>query len=337
MREKLEQLCIKYKLGRIVGEPETVGGGLLHHMFHVHTTQGEYAIKVLNPDIMKRPKALSNMIHSEIVSNLLKDRVSLIAAKCIEGKHVIEEDDAFYMIYDWLEGGSVFAPDITVYDCEQIGSILGKIHVSDINIDSMEKQENSRDLYDWKLYLQKAEQENAECYEILKEHLESIVDWDKAVIAGFEELSAMQVISHRDLDPKNVMWKDKQPYIIDWEAAGYVNPYQELIEVLNYWITEEDGNYSKEKFDALLGAYTESMNISNVNWDTVLQCSFDGMLGWLEYNVKRALGLEGSGSDEQKEGLEQMKGTICELKKYDSQAAQLKDWIMEYVGRKYSI
>lgn len=82
MREKLEQLCIKYDLGKLEEHPEQVNGGLLHHMFHVHTTRGEYAIKVLNPDIMKRPKALSNMIHSEIVSNLLKDRVSLIAAKC---------------------------------------------------------------------------------------------------------------------------------------------------------------------------------------------------------------------------------------------------------------
>jgi len=27
--------------------------------------------------------------------------------------------------------------------------------------------------------------------------------------------------------------------IIDWEAAGYVNPYQEFLEVVNYWT--EDG------------------------------------------------------------------------------------------------
>ena len=35
------------------------------------------------------------------------------------------------------------------------------------------------------------------------------------------------------------MWKNDVPYIIDWEAAGYINPYEELIQVLNYWIVDE--------------------------------------------------------------------------------------------------
>ena len=44
-------------------------------------------------------------------------------------------------------------------------------------------------------------------------------------------------------------------YIIDWEAAGYINPYEELIQVLNYWIVDENQNCNKEKFDALMNAY----------------------------------------------------------------------------------
>lgn len=49
--------------------------------------------------------------------------------------------------------------------------------------------------------------------------------WDRDVVTGLHEASQNQVISHRDLDPKNVMWKNDAPYIIDWEAAGYVNPF----------------------------------------------------------------------------------------------------------------
>lgn len=47
-----------------------------------------------------------------------------------------------------------------------------------------------------------------------------------------------QVISHRDLDPKNVMWDGMNPYLIDWEAAGPVNPYQEFLEVALYWVDD---------------------------------------------------------------------------------------------------
>ena len=161
--------------------------------------------------------------------------------------------------------------------------------------------------------------------------------WDRNVVTGLYEASQNQVISHRDLDPKNVMWKNDAPYIIDWEAAGYVNPFQELIEVLNYWISDETGKYGKAEFDALMQAYTENNSIYNVNWDVILSCSFDGMLGWLEYNLKRALGMEGTGINDQEEGIRQTQGTICELRKYENQIEQLKVWIDEFVREKYTL
>jgi len=335
--EKIEKLCKKYNLGNLKGKPEIVTGGLMHKMYHVSTDQGEYAIKLLNPDIMKRTEALQNTVNSEIVSNALRKVVPLVSAKCFDGKHIIELDGSFYVIFDWLEGKSIFVPNISEYHCEQIGRILGKIHAANIKVDSIEKSQDSRDEYDWNMLLGKAQQCNTECYLVLQENLADIIRWDNHVVSGFGEVSKNQVISHRDLDPKNIMWKNDEPYIIDWEAAGYVNPFQELIEVLNYWISDETGKYNKVKFDAMIQAYTESINISNVNWEVVLDCSFDGMLGWLEYSIKRALGMEGIDAKEQQEGMQQTKGTVYELKKYENQMEQLKDWINEYVSKKYTI
>ncbi len=172
---------------------------------------------------------------------------------------------------------------------------------------------------------------------MLQENLADVIRWDDHVVRGLREVSQNQVISHRDLDPKNIMWRDNTPYIIDWESVGYVNPFQELIEVLNYWIPDETGRYDKVKFDVMIQAYTESIGIRNVNWDAVLDCSFDGMLGWLEYSIKRALGMEGHDAEEKQEGMQQTKGTVYELKKYEGQMEQLKDWINEYVRKKYTI
>ena len=329
--EKIEQLCKKYNLGNLKREPEMVTGGLMHKMYHVSTDQGEYAVKLLNPDIMKRTKALQNMINSEIVSDALKSVIPLVAAKSFQGEKIIESDGFFYIIFEWLEGKSIFVPDISEYHCEQIGRILGKIHAANIKVDSIKKSHDSRAKYDWNMLLEKAQQNNADCYFILKENIPDIIRWDDQVVSGLYEVSQNQVISHRDLDPKNVMWKNEEPYVIDWESAGYVNPFQELIEVLNYWIADETGRYSKVKFDAVMQAYTENMNISNVNWEVVLNCSFDGMLGWLEYSIKRAVGMEGTDAKDRQEGMQQTKGTICELKKYENQMEQLKDWIKEYI------
>lgn len=333
----LNDLCLKYNLGNIKGIPQVVTGGLMHKMYHVCTDKGEYAIKVLNSDIMKRSEALNNMINSELVSNALSDRIPLIAAKSFGGNSIIEEDKSFFMVFDWLEGKSVFVPDISEYHCEKIGKILGIIHASHIDIGTMDISYDVRNVYDWKFLMEKAQEYHSEVYHVLQESISNIILWDKNAVCGLREASKNQVISHRDLDPKNVMWNDNEPYIIDWEAAGYVNPYQELIEVLNYWIQNEEGRYDKEKFIALMTAYTEKNDISSVNWEKILYCSLDGMLGWLEYNLKRALKMEGSNANDLEDGIQQTIGTISELKKYENQMGQLKDWIDEYVRNKYTI
>lgn len=41
----------KLNLGNLISEPERVAGGLLHRMYRIITTNGQYAIKKLNPSI----------------------------------------------------------------------------------------------------------------------------------------------------------------------------------------------------------------------------------------------------------------------------------------------
>lgn len=60
------------------------------------------------------------------------------------------------------------------------------------------------------------------------------------------------VISHRDLDSKNVMWNQYNPVLIDWESAGYINPMQDLIETAIYWSKNEKGVIDKQRFLSLL-------------------------------------------------------------------------------------
>ena len=114
-------------LGEGIGEPTEVKGGLLHKMFRVDTTKGSYAVKVLNSEIMKRPTALNNTIHSEKIAALFADSIPVIAALTIDGKQIHEKDGCFYMVFNWIDGKSVFTPDISQRHCATIGDILGKI------------------------------------------------------------------------------------------------------------------------------------------------------------------------------------------------------------------
>lgn len=267
---KLESLCKIYCLGEISIRPIVIEGGLLHKMFKVVTTKGIYGIKILNPTIMKRHGVINNMINSERISRRFAQHVPVVAAKEIEDKNLLFLDDYYYMVFDWIEGKSIFPPNITVEHCMKIGDVLGRIHQLNISIQGIEKNTEKKELYQWKYYLKKGIGFNSQWYELYAKEVDSIVDWNKKLMEAFTVLSENLVISHRDLDPKNVLWNDGKPHIIDWEAAGYVNQYQELIEVINYWTNDGNGNIDRDKFIALLNAYTKYVNLKNIEWDMIL-------------------------------------------------------------------
>lgn len=354
-REILTCLCDKYTLGKIICDPVAVTGGLLHRMYHVTTDQGEYAIKLLNPDIMKRPKAMSNMIHSERIAAHIasyfghntedcraedlsaEDPVPVVAALEYGGQHLLStcpldfgEDSLtdtdppqYALAYPWLDARSLFAPEIGAEHCRKVGHLLGQIHHADFRLEGVEREVSTRSLYDWRGYLAMAREQKVPWLSDYEAMVANLSRWDQSAVDAMEAVNAFQVISHRDLDPKNILWQGTNPLIIDWEAAGYVNPYQELLEVMNYWCRDKEGSYSTTLCHTLLQEYIQFMDLQNADWEPVFACSYDGMLGWLEYTLKKALGLEGDETD-RIQGAQQLMDTYRELNRYDDQAGQLR-------------
>lgn len=106
-----------------------------------------------------------------------------------------------------------------------------------------------------------------------------------------------------------------------------MNPYQELLEILNYWADNGNGELDKDKFYALYHAYIAIAGRFNINWGIVLASGFVGMLGWLDYSFKRSLGIESATSDEKKLGTEQAFDTMKALRQYAQRTALLKYWL----------
>ena len=298
--EQMNKLCRLLHLGEPVAEPRPISGGLLHKMFRVETARGVFAVKALNPDIMARPEALANMRAGEQTNSEFGIRNAEFGV-CASVGGVVEVEERYFIVYPWVEGASVFAPEITVEHCRVMGHVLGAIHRADVRIPGLEPEVDLRQPYDWSL---------AEDPRLRR--------WDEAALAGKEKLRSVQVVSHRDLDPKNVMWQDLRPCVIDWEAAGYVNPWQELIELLNYWAADEP------QARAMIAAYREHMDTGAADWEAALAAGMDGMLGWLHYNLRRASGQEGSTEDDRIAGEKQVAATLAELEKYEERALLLR-------------
>ncbi|SMF79323.1 Putative homoserine kinase type II (protein kinase fold) [Paenibacillus uliginis N3/975] len=325
---QFDKVCNILQLGEIVGVPEAMSGGLLHRMYFIETTQGKYALKALNPQIMLRPVAMQNFIHSEQIANVAANHIPALPAKKVDGTVMHKIDNQFYLVFDWLYGKSLKSNEINTVHCEKIGAILADLHMTDFSeIGIVDDRTNHVQLIDWNYYVQKGQENNAVWVNLLLEIMDKLYDWNAIANKSAKLLASDTVISHGDLDPKNVMWNQDNLILIDWESAGYINPMQDLTETAVYWSENEMGKIDKQRFLAFITGYKKRYGTLQANWRMVLASGFLGKLGWLEYNLKRSLWIECTNEEEQQMGTAQVTGTINAISRYAEQISKLEEWL----------
>lgn len=325
---QFEKLCSVLELGEIVGVPKPISGGLLHKMYAIETTQGKYAIKALNPQIMLRPVAMQHFMSSERIVSVASNNIPALPAKKFNDIFMQEIDKQFYLVFDWVEGKSLKPNEISIIHCEKMGAILADIHTVDFSkLGIVNDGADNAEITDWNYYLQKGQENNAVWVPLLLEIIDKLYQWNDKANKSINQLASDMVISHRDLDAKNVMWSEDNPIIIDWESAGYTNPMQELTETAIYWSENEMGNVDKERFFAFIAGYKKRYGTLQANWTMVLENGFLGKLGWLEYSLKRSLWIECTEAEEQELGTEQVIATIKAIRSYADMIPELVKWL----------
>lgn len=291
----IEKLVIETKIGTYIKEINKVSGGLSHRMYKVVTDKGIYAIKELNSGVMKRKDAFSNFLFSEKVSEIaIQNKITAVGAMKINNEVITKIDNNYYMIFEWLDGRTLKANEITEKHCEIIGEVLAKIHNIDFNEIEDEKRKNlNLEYYDWNKYIDLAEKNNKVYLNLLKQNAELLYELNEKSIKALRCANENLIISHTDLDRKNVMWQEYKPFIIDWEASGYINPTIELIQVAWYWSGGDVENIDYNKFEILIKSYKKNYkgNIDKNSEELVYADNYGG-LGWLNYNLKRSLCIE---------------------------------------------
>ncbi|OIB00453.1 aminoglycoside phosphotransferase [Paenibacillus sp. LC231] len=327
---QIEILCNELGLGDIAVAPIALSGGLLHRMYAVQTTSGRYVVKALNPEIMARPTAMQNFIRSELIANRAANYVPALPAKKFNGASIQQVGEQFCLVYEWMDGKSLKPSDINTGHCKIMGSILSSLHIGDFSdLGIVNNSSEDRRLTDWNFYLKKGQESNAEWTSILFKNSEMLNDWNAEAINSAKQISTDMVISHGDLDPKNVLW-DVKPILIDWECAGYRNSKQDLVETAIYWSENDSGEIDKDKFLSFIDGYKGiTQNQIHANWRMILASGFLGKLDWLEYCLKRSLWIDCTDHDEQKAGTEQVAGTILAIKRYAEKINEIEGWLKE--------
>ena len=331
----LNAICDGFEIGIPQGTPQPVTGGLLHRMWCLETDHGRFAIKVLNSEIMSRPDAKTNYRMSEKVAHQANIKgIRAVSARTVDRQPWIELHGEYVMVFDWVDGITLLPENCTSEHVKHIGEILFQIHNLDIVIDGSALPTFSAISFDtWRYHIEKARRD-ASCWGLSCESiLQDVTNWSRKYQDAVDNLPQKFVISHRDLDSKNVIWNHEGiPYLIDWESAGYIHPTVELVEVAFNWSRSHDGTVSKERFQGVIQAYLEAGGTLHSEVLDAVYGSFGGMLGWLEYNMRRSLNRDLFNMDDRELGRREVIHTLQELEKLSQAVSDYANWMAEVYG-----
>ena len=286
MNEIIKNLIIKCNLGEIIEAPKRIEGGLLNKIFKISTTKGNYALKLLNPEVISRKDGKKNIIFTEKVSNIAKSKgIKCISAHEINGELIHSIENKYFLIFDWFEGKPITEEELTLEKCNKIAKELALLHRINFN-----EIKNDCDIYyeldeiNFDFYLSKIN--NKEIKKLLNEVKDRFSELDKESIKNMEYIKNNLVISHRDLDLPNILWdKNDEPVIIDWETSGLVNPTLEVIDTAWNWAGGKDF-FDKNKYKSFLDTYVQEGGKLE-DYDKAFKADFKAKLRLFEYNLKR--------------------------------------------------
>lgn len=303
------------KLGKVMEKPVQVTGGLMHKMFKVVTEKGRYIVKLLNPNIMKRPTAMGNYKIADDIEEILKqNNIPAVYALIYNGSKMQELNGQYYYVFEWYDGRSLKDDEIKSFHCQRIGEALAKIHNIDLKNESFERNEIH---IDWQKYVRLAKDMNSPVYDIIKDNVDLFNYSMMKGNAAIKKIPPVKAICHNDMDSKNVLWLGDEFKLIDLECLGYSNPYLELFELALCWSGYESCNINFSLFNAFFKAYFENTNLdTDIDWEVMYYSNY-GRLEWLEYNIKRALMLECDTAEEQQLGIREVKETVEHIIYYD--------------------
>ena len=319
--QKIVKLFRNSGLGEIELPITPVTGGFLHSMYKVRAAGKSYAVKHLNPEVMGRPTAASNFAAAENLETVLEDAgIPIVPALRLNGKKMQCVDGAFFYVFDWHEGSVTDWYHITPGQCRMAGGILGRMHALDPRGEADEEAEESR--VEWAGYTQSALRIDPELGKLLSEHEALLRDAEAELNRARKLLPKIVCISDEDMDPKNVMWENGRPIVIDLECLGYGNPVSHVLQLALQWSGITTCNLNLNCFRAFFEGYLEAYDNGFRDYPAIFGVAYT-WLEWLEYNLRRTLE-PGFAEPERAMGRTQVKLTLERIRYLHGMETEIK-------------
>jgi Ser/Thr protein kinase RdoA (MazF antagonist) len=322
-----ERICAVLSLGAMTAPAVRLHGGFTHRMFRLTTERGDYAVKLLNPEIMQRPDAQDNYRTAEAFEVLLEAAgLPILPARTIYGRKMHCVDGQYLYVFDYFGGKPLQGEEITPAHCAKMGAVLAHIHGVQPLRETPPQPDNAdsapaqgllwSELAEALLVSADAKTEGM----ALRAAVLLLTRLTTAAEEAAYRLPPMVALCHNDMDPKNVLWQGGEFRIIDLECLGYADPRQELIDLAIAWSGGEEAC-----FKAFVSAYYAAGGVRMTDAALVYD-SRRNILDWLAYNARRALF---DAPEERRIAREQILAALGKLRTDDASRERILRWLTE--------
>ena len=191
-----------------------VHGGFANRMYRLDTDQGSFAVKELN---------LVDRRWTYRVEDVFRFERAAFAAGIPMPEPVSADHDT--LVHRWVEGEKVPEAPVSAAYAFEIGEILARIHALDV-VWPQASIEDSTSPRDWPELAARAVATGQPWADELAAQVETFL-----AIADFVdtcERPGPVVLTHRDIQPWNLLARQGRPVVLDWELSGMLDLSSEL-------------------------------------------------------------------------------------------------------------
>ncbi|WUH98956.1 phosphotransferase [Spirillospora sp. NBC_00431] len=201
------------RLGAPIGPMVRVQGGSANRMYRLDTDQGSFAVKQLN---------LVDHRWTYHVDDVFRFERAAFAA----GIPMPEPISAGHhtLVHRWVEGEKVPEAPVSAPYAFEIGEILARVHALDVEWPHASIEDPAP--HDWPELAERAASTGQPWAGELAAHVETFLAIAHFVVTC--ERPGPVVLTHRDVQPWNLLARDGRPVVLDWELSGMLDLSGEL-------------------------------------------------------------------------------------------------------------
>lgn len=292
-----------------------VHGGFANRMYRLDTDQGSFAVKELNLLDRRWTYRAEDVFRFERAAFA----VGIAMPEPISASH-------HTLVHRWVEGEKMPEAPVPAAYAFEIGEILARIHALDVAWTHVSIEDpTSRD---WPELAERATATGQPWADELTSQVETFL-----AIAHFVdtcERPGPVVLTHKDIQPWNLLSQEGRPVVLDWELSGMLDLSSELgSTALSLAKGPGFDNIQPAIFRSVLDGYVAgggALPPSGPSWFVFM---IGGWLGHTRWNILRCLaGVEGSTGPDLALSLESVRNGVRGLPVLFGRLPELQELLM---------